>query len=133
MADELAWRALVEGGIATEARVGREIRGDGALDSNLEPLRRYERDGGRDAEYALWHLAVRRLLGVAVVTGAAPARRPEAALGRFCGRVGLGRPWRTAFRQSFGIAPARFYASFERRRAELQAGAASTGAGAPSK
>jgi hypothetical protein len=133
MADELAWRALVAGGIATGARVAREIRADGALDTNLEPLSRYEHDGGRDAEYALWHLAVQRLLGGAVAAGVAPARRPEAALGRFCDRVGRGRPWRTAFRQSFGVAPGRFYVRFERRRAELQADVASTGAATPSK
>ena len=43
-----------------------EIRENGAFDPNLEPLRSYENAGGRDPEYALWHLAVRRLLGGAV-------------------------------------------------------------------
>lgn len=133
MAEELSWRSLVAAGRATDARVAREIRGDGALDSNLQPLRSYERDGGRDPEYALWHLAVRRLLGRAVAAGRAPAHRPETALRRFCDRVGLGRPWRTAFARSFGITTDRFYVRFERRREALQAGVASTGAGAPSR
>jgi hypothetical protein len=112
MAEEISWQALVAGHRATEQELERQIRGDGALDPNLEVLQRYELDGGRDPEYALWQLAVRRLLRTAVASGAAPARRPELALRHFCDRVGVRRPWRRAFESSFGISLKRFYADF---------------------
>lgn len=116
MADHIAWRALVRAGRATEARVEREIRRDGGLARDLGPLRHYERDDGRDREYALWHLAVRRLVHAAAAAGAAPSSRPEVALIRFCKRVGRGQPWRDAFARSFGLRLDRFYADFERAR-----------------
>jgi hypothetical protein len=116
MATDLAWRALIAGGRATRARSGRTIRADGAFDSNLEPLRSYERGNGREPEYALWHLAIWRLLREAVAARAAPAARPEIALRRFCARVGAGRPWQAAFAQSFGLPVGAFYARFEAAR-----------------
>jgi len=116
MATDLAWRALIAAGRATDARAKRTIRRDGAFDTNLEPLANYEVEAGRDREYALWHLAVRRLLRKAVDQGAAPAARPELALLRFCVRVGHGRPWRAAFKRSFGLSVASFYADFWRDR-----------------
>jgi hypothetical protein len=127
MAEEVSWRALVAADRTTEAQVERRIRDGGALNPNLEPLQRYERDGGRDPEYALWHVAVRRLLGEAVASGSAPRARPELALRRFCDRIGARRPWREAFERSFGVSLRRFYALFERRRG--QARADSTGDG----
>jgi hypothetical protein len=117
MASEIGWRALVKARRATVARVNRTIVRDGALDPNLERLVDYERDGGRNAEYAFWHLAAQRLLKAAVRTGAAPASRPEVALVRFCARVADRQPWRAAFKRSFGLPPARFYARFESARA----------------
>jgi hypothetical protein len=117
MADTIAWRALVEGDRITERRVAREIREDGAYDRNLEPLRRYETEGGRDPEYALWHLAVRRLLTGAVASRAAPARRPELSLRKFCDGIAARQPWRSAFARSFGLSVDRFYAAFEAARA----------------
>ena len=128
MAEEVSWQALVAGHDVTRASVDRRIREDGALDSNLEPLQRYETDGGRDPEYALWHLAVRHLLARAVAAGAAPAGRPELALRGFCGRVAARTPWRVAFARSFGIPVRRFYGVFETWRATAQTRAASTGA-----
>jgi hypothetical protein len=121
MATEVAWRALTEAGRARPARVERTIIRDGAFDPNLEPLSAYESDTGRDAEYALWHLAVLRLLRTAVTDGAAPASRPELALRHFCVRVGRGDPWRQAFARSFGLSVIEFYADFEsaRRRGTL--------------
>jgi hypothetical protein len=116
MAEEVSWQALVAAHRTTSAGVAREIRQDGAFDSNLEPLQRYEIEGGRDPEYALWHLAVRRLLGEAVAVGAAPRARPEIALRRFCDRVSAGGSWRAAFERSFGLSVAHFYARFERSR-----------------
>jgi hypothetical protein len=113
MANEVPWRALVATGRATETRLERTLLEDGTFDPNLEPLPRYESEGGRDAEYALWQLAAGRLLQAAVAAGAVPAGRPELAFGRFCGRVGRGEPWRRAFRRSFGLAPRSFYAGFE--------------------
>jgi hypothetical protein len=124
MATDLAWRALIDAGRATDARAKRTIRRDGALDTNLEPLANYEVETGRDREYALWHLAVRRLLRKAVDEGAAPRARPELALYRFCIRVGHGRPWRVAFKRSFGLSVASFYAHFWRDR---QIGALTSG------
>jgi hypothetical protein len=129
MAEEVSWRALVATRRTTEAHVERQIRSDGALDPNLEPLQLYEVDGGRDPEYALWHTAIRRLLGEAVANGSAPRARPELALRRFCDRIGARRPWRQAFERSFGVSVPRFYARFERWRG--QARAASTGDGSP--
>jgi hypothetical protein len=119
MATDLAWRALVVGGRATRARAMRTIRMDGAFDSNLEPLPKYERDNGREPEYALWHLAIAHLLREAVATRAAPAARPEIALRRFCARVGAGRPWRAAFARSFGLPVGEFYTRFEAARRVL--------------
>jgi len=113
MAEEISWGAVVAARRASGRRVSREIRTSGAFDPNLEPLRAYETDGGRDPEYALWHLAVRRLLAEAVARGVAPARRPELALRHFCDRVAAGRRWHSAFESSFGISTDRFYARFE--------------------
>ena len=116
MADEIAWGALVVAGRATEARIEREIRGDGALSQGLEPLRAYERGDGRDREYALWHLAVRLLLREAVAARAAPPARPERSLVRFCERVGRQASWRDAFARSFGVRVNEFYRDFEAAR-----------------
>jgi hypothetical protein len=116
MATDLAWRALIAGGRATRARSRRTVRTDGAFDPNLEPLPRYERDNGREPEYALWHAAIERLLREAVAARAAPAARPEIALRRFCAGVGAGRPWRAAFARSFGLSLDTFYARFEAAR-----------------
>ena len=117
MAETIAWRSMVSAGAIGEQRITAEIRENGAFDLNLRPLRSYETDGGRDPEYALWHLAVRQLISTAVVTRAAPARRPELVLRRFCERVAAGQPWRSAFARSFGVSVDRFYAAFEARRA----------------
>jgi hypothetical protein len=114
MAEQVSWQALVAAGRARPSRVAREIRENGAFDSNLEPLRSYERAGGRDPEYALWHFAVDRLLGDAAATVA--RRQPERALRRFCVRVARGQRWHDAFRRSFGLAVEKFYAGFERAR-----------------
>jgi hypothetical protein len=116
MATDLAWRALIAAGRATRARAMRTIRTDGAFDSNLEGLPKYERDNGREPEYALWHLAIVHLLREAVAARAAPATRPEIALRRFCARVGAGRPWRAAFARSFGLPVGEFYARFDLAR-----------------
>jgi hypothetical protein len=116
MANEVAWRGLVEAGRVTDTRVERTMLENGAFDSNLDPLQRYEREGGRDPEYALWQLAVRQLLRRAVASGAAPAARPELALQRFCARVGGGQPWRAAFASSFGLSLRSFYTGFELAR-----------------
>src|SRR3954469_4855452 len=116
MAEDVAWQALVAAGRVSEAGVRRRIREDGAFDPNLLPLERYEHEGGRDPEYALWHFAVERLLARAVATGAVGAGRPRAAFGRFCVRVGAGQTWKAAFRRSFGVAVERFYASIEATR-----------------
>jgi hypothetical protein len=125
MANEVAWRGLVEAGRVSEARIERTLLESGAFDPNLAPLRRYEREGGRDPEYALWQLAVRHLLDRAVTVGVAPAARPEIALRRFCVRVGRGQPWRAAFARSFGLSPRSFYVGFElarKRRTLVSAG-----------
>jgi hypothetical protein len=116
MAEEVSWQALVAAHRVSAARVTGEIQGSGAFDPNLESLRRYETDGGRDPEYALWHLAVMRLTRQANAARLAPARRPEVALRRFCDRVGAGTPWRTAFTRSFGLTTDSFYARFEQAR-----------------
>jgi hypothetical protein len=121
MAETISWRALAPHRRFDDRRIEREIRQNGALDRNLEPLRRYETDGGRDPEYALWHLAVRQLLSRAVASGNAPAGRPELALGRFCERIADRQPWRSAFARSFGLSVDRFYAVFEVERARGEA------------
>ncbi len=118
MAEEVSWRALVAAGRTNDTHVAGEIRSAGAFDPNLEPLHRYEIDSGRDPEYALWHLAVRRLLHEAVSAAAAPAGRPELALRHFCDRVAHREPWRLAFRRSFGTSVKRFYRAFATFRRE---------------
>jgi hypothetical protein len=105
MATHFAWRALQAAGIASDAHVRRAIRRDGAYDHSSGPLREYEVKGGRTAQYALWHAAIRWLLHD---TG-----RTDAALHDFCARVGAGSRWRTAFARSFGLSVVEFYARFE--------------------
>jgi hypothetical protein len=117
MAEDVAWQALVSAGRVREAGVRRRIRQDGAFDPNLLSLEAYEREGGRDPEYSLWHFAVERLVARAVADGAAPAKRPQVALTRFCERVGAGRTWKAAFRRSFGVSVERFYRDIETVRA----------------
>jgi hypothetical protein len=122
MAEAIAWRALVSSGRADDARVARSVREDalpnpGLIGRGLYPLAAYEHADGADREYALWHLAVRRLLLAAVDEGAAPRTRPDISLKRFCERVGAGTEWRKAFERSFGLPVGRFYREFERFRA----------------
>ena len=113
MASHLGWESLVWSGRARRADVRRAIRRDGAFDPAVGPLRQYERSGGRTAQYARWHLAIRQLLREAVRAGAASPARPEAALLRFCDLVGAGRGWRRAFLTAFGLSSFDFYARFE--------------------
>ena len=118
MAEEMSWRALVLAGRTTDRRVVRGIRADalpsyGPMGRDLYPLASYERADGADREYALWHLAVRRLLRAAVEAGAAPGEHPESSLRRFCERVGHGTDWRIAFARSFGLPLGEFYSRFE--------------------
>jgi hypothetical protein len=115
MADHLGWRALVWSGRTTDARVRRTIRRDEPF-SNPRLLREFEQAGGRTQQYALWHLAIRRLLDEAVKAGAVARARPEVALIRFCERVGAGGTWRASFIRSFGISAYDFYARFEESR-----------------
>jgi hypothetical protein len=122
MAEAVAWGALVASGKARDARVERSIRADalpdlGLVGRGLYPLAAYERADGADREYALWHLAVRRLLRAAVDEGVPPRARPYISLRRFCERVGAGTDWRKAFERSFGLPLARFYREFDRFRA----------------
>jgi hypothetical protein len=116
MATYLAWRALVHYGVASERLERRTIRRGGDWDSNREPLRTYEREGGRQPQYALWHLAIHKLLHEAVARRVTPANMPDLALRRFCERVGAGLPWRAAFLRSFGLSVEAFYARFEASR-----------------
>jgi hypothetical protein len=123
MADEIAWGALVEDHRIADrtvelAAANDALRVRGLRDRGLSPLSAYERGGGADREYALWHLAVRRLLRVAVAHGVAPRARPQVSLRVFCQQVGDGVAWRRAFERSFGEPVGRFYADFEafRRR-----------------
>ena len=105
MASHIGWQALVRSGSVRDADVRRSIRRNGAFDASLQGLRMYERRGGRTAQYARWHLAVRYLLRTAA--------RAEPALVRFCAEVGGGRAWRSAFLSSFGLSVFDFYARFE--------------------
>jgi hypothetical protein len=116
MATYLAWRALVHYGGASAALERRTIRRGGDWESNREPLRTYEREGGRPPQYALWHLAIQRLLREAVARRGAASKVPDLALRAFCERVGAGLPWRAAFLRSFGLSVEEFYASFEASR-----------------
>ena len=108
MATHMAWRALRAAGLTDDAHVRRAIRRDGAFDSSSGPLRDYEDTGGRTAQYALWHAAIRWLLR--------DAGRSDAALRDFCERVGAGSPWRTAFARAFGVPLEDFYVGFEAAR-----------------
>jgi hypothetical protein len=122
MAEEVSWRALISAGWVTDRHVERAIARDalpdlGLGDRGLYPLAAYERANGADREYALWHLAVRRLLRAAVEDGAAPRVQPEIALRRFCERAGREGDWRRAFARSFGEPVTTFYHEFETFRA----------------
>jgi hypothetical protein len=99
----------------TDARARRTIRRDEPF-SNPRLLREFEQAGGRTQQYALWHLAIRRLMDEAVTAGAAPRSRPELALVRFCERVSAEGTWRGSFVRSFGVSAYDFYARFEASR-----------------
>ena len=113
-ATDFAWRALVHAGITTEAATGQAIRRFGALEGQVGPLQRYETGSGADAQYALWHLAVRDLL----------RRAPSGplAMRRFCEAVGRGIPWRASFTSAFGLSLEQFYRAFEAARPAYQNG-----------
>ena len=96
----LSWQALVAAGRARDRDAIAFARR--MLRPGLRPLRDYERRGGADPEYALWHFAVRELV----------RERGERALVSFCRGVAAGRPWREAFTASFGESPSAFYARF---------------------
>jgi hypothetical protein len=118
MAEEVAWQALISSGRVSNAQVERTIRADalpppGLIGHGLYPLAAYERADGADREYALWHLAVRRLLRAAVNAGEAPRAHPQVSLRRFCERIGGGLEWHRAFARSFGMPVGRFYYQFE--------------------
>jgi hypothetical protein len=115
MATVVGWRALRWSGLVSDRRVRLIIRRDGALGSTLNPLSSYERQGGRLAQYALWHQALRSLLRQAAAR-ADESRIPERALLRFCERAGRGTAWRRAFSKSFGLTVGAFYARFEAAR-----------------
>jgi hypothetical protein len=124
MADEIAWRALIADRRISDRHVELTISNDalrvrGLRDRGLGSLSAYERAGGADREYALWHLAVRRLLRATVAAGKAPRGRPEISLRRFCERVGRGADWHRAFARSFGEPVGEFYAQFEAFRRRL--------------
>jgi hypothetical protein len=126
LAEEIAWRALNSAGWVSNAGVERTIRTDalpdhGLVGRGLYPLAAYERADGADREYALWHLAVRRLVRSAVTAGVAPRARPEISLRRFCERVGRGLEWREAFARTFGRPVGRFYSDFDAFRRRLGA------------
>lgn len=116
MVTEVAWRALEQARRATGAGVRRAIRADAPLDPDLYPLWRYEREDGRDREYALWHLAVRSLMHEVEGAESVLQAPPELSLLRFCRRVATGEPWRLAFARSFGVSLETFYARFESAR-----------------
>jgi hypothetical protein len=121
MAEQVAWQSLISARRASDRRVERAIRTDalpdhGLVGTGLYPLAAYERADGADREYALWHLAVRRLVRAAVDAGAAPPEHPHVSLRKFCERVGEGVRWRKAFARSFGLPVGRFYREFERFR-----------------
>ncbi len=109
-----AWEARVHAGVASPARATRAIRAGGAFEPQVGPLRLYERRGGGDPEYALWHLAVRDLLRR---TGRGPL-----ALRRVCAEVGRGRSWSQAFTAVFGLDVGSFYGAFEAARPAYAAG-----------
>ena len=102
MAVEIGWRALVRAGLVSRRAVARAIAQGGAFDVNLRPLRHYETQAGRDAEYALWQLATRALSGGSI--------RP---LVRWCRLVGTRVPSQRAFQNAFGTGLERFYEDFE--------------------
>ncbi len=105
MASDIGWRAVIADRRATWTELRDSVAEGGAFDVNLWPLRRYETAGGRDAEYALWLGATRAL----------PGSSAERLL-RWCRTTGTGVPWRVAFRRTFGLTTAVFYARFERAR-----------------
>jgi hypothetical protein len=114
MAVHGASEAQVAAGTTTPVRAAEAVRGFGAFRPQVGPLRRYERRGGGDLEYALWHLAVRDLLRR---TGRGPM-----ALRRLCVRVGEGASFADAFAAAFGLDVAAFYHAFEAARPACAAG-----------
>ena len=112
MASHMGWEALRlersrhrRGGQAHDPP-GRRARSEQRAAAPLRAL------GRAHAAVRQWHLAIRTLLDEAVAGGVAPRERPEAALIRFCERVGAGSGWRGAFMRSFGMPVSEFYARY---------------------
>jgi hypothetical protein len=87
-ATAFSWWALQDAGLVDDRETRATIRRWGAFGRRLGALQTYERRGGSDPEYALWHLAVRHLLadrgGRRRTRGDArllPRRRPRASRG----------------------------------------------------
>ncbi len=110
-----SWQALVDAGVARRRDVVDQLERMGPFAARLGPLRDYERRGGADPEYALWHLAVRDLER----RSGRDAARATAAV---CAAVGEGRSWREAFAGGFGLSVNRFYAAFEAARPQYRTG-----------
>ena len=99
-----AGRTLVDGGVWTPAQADREaLHADGP--PPRRPLRDFETSAAGGA-YSLGRFAVADLV----------ARRSVRHLWRFCAAVGRGRPWRDAFRSTFGIGVEDFSRRFDQSR-----------------
>ena len=108
MAESLAYRSLLDGGIIPAANLDvftrRQLRS-----ARYVTLRSLETSWPADANpFAVGYLAVDRML----------AARGPLPLRDFCIRVGRGESWPAAFTSAFGQTPDAFYASFEAFRSE---------------
>jgi len=108
MAESLAYRSLLDGGIIPAANLDvftrRQLRS-----ARYVTLRSLETSWPADANpFAVGYLAVDRMLAAG---GPLPLRD-------FCIRVGRGESWPAAFTSAFGQTPDAFYASFEAFRSE---------------
>jgi hypothetical protein len=103
MAESLAYRSLVSAGLIPAANMDvftkRQLR-----NARYVTLRSLESAWPADANpFAVGYLAVDRML----------AANGPLALRDWCGRVGRGEDWRSAFSATFGQTPDAFYAAFE--------------------
>ena len=110
MAESLAYRALENDGLVSEAALDTFVRRQLQNGAPIA-LRSLESSWPADTNpFAVAYLAVDRLLA-----SAGPLR-----LRSWCARVGAGADWRSAFAATFGETTDAFYARFEAFRADYQ-------------
>jgi hypothetical protein len=107
MAEWLAFRAMIEMGVVTEAKV-LEFNQFMCKTAKAETLSAYELYH-KDIDYSVFYLAVDQLM----------KKSPITSLSAFCDNLGKGQGKTDAFRSAFGTSLSQFYTDYESYRKGL--------------